>query len=121
MREPWKVEYDQRQCRLMIECLEAFRFKKIGINVLISALKGLLGALELKDHDWIESAISEWGNLEINYALEIDRCEEAGLDRKEASNRLYEMDAVKSSVSKLEQLVHERLDALANEVPRAPD
>jgi len=46
MSEQWKVEHDERQYRLMLDHLEAYREKKIGINVLISALKGLLGALE---------------------------------------------------------------------------
>ncbi len=61
MSEPWKVEDDHRQYRLMLEYLNAYREKKLGIHALILALKGLLGASESKSGDWLEQAISEWG------------------------------------------------------------
>jgi hypothetical protein len=111
MSEQWKVEYDQRQYRLMLDHLDAYREMKIGIHALISALKGLLSALELRNDDWVQRAISEWGNLEIAYALECDRCEEAGRDLKGVDKQLFEMDTVKASISNMEQLARERLDA----------
>jgi hypothetical protein len=113
MSESWKTEHDQRQYRLMIERLEAYRERKIGAHALIASLKGLLAALKLRNGDWVERATSEWGNLEIAYALECDRCEEAGIGLGEVNNRLFEMDSVKASISNMEHLVRERLDALA--------
>jgi hypothetical protein len=121
MSEQWEVEHDQRQYRLMLDHLDAYREKKIGIHALISALKGLLSALELRNDDWVERAISEWGNLEIAYALECDRCEEAGLGLKEINKRLFEMDTVKASISNMEHLARERLDALACGKPCDPE
>ena len=121
MSEQWKVEHDERQYRLMLDHLEAYREKKIGINVLISALKGLLGALELRSDDWLERAINEWGNLEISYALELDRYEEDGRGLKEMHKRLFEMEAVKTSISNIENLARGQLDALAWEKPCDPE
>jgi hypothetical protein len=121
MSEQWKVEHDERQYRLMLNHLEAYREKKIGINVLISALKGLLSALELRSDDWLERAINEWGNLEITYAVELDRCEADGRSLTDMHKRLFEMEAVKTSISNIENLARGQLDALACEKPRDPD
>ena len=116
MSEQWKIEHDRRQYRLMIERLEAFHRRAIGIHALISALKGLLSALELKDEKWIEQATNEWGNIEIAYAIECDRCEEAGVGFDEINSKLFEMNSVKESISKLEGLIRERLDTLRDDM-----
>ncbi len=113
MSEQWKVEHDQRQYRLMLDHLAAYREKKLGIHALLSALKGLLAALESKDGDWFEQAISERGNLEIVYALECDRCEEAGCGLEEVDKLLFEMSTIKTSIANIERLARERLDALS--------
>jgi hypothetical protein len=109
MSEQWKIDHDRRQYRLMIERLEAFQHKAIEIHAFISDLKGLLSALELRNAEWIGRATNEWGNLEIIYALECDRCEEVGCDFKEINSKLFEMDDVKKSVLRLECLIRERL------------
>lgn len=116
MSEQWKVEHDRRQYRLMIDRLEAFRRRGVGIHALISVLKGLLSALELRDEKWIEQATNEWGNLEIAYAIECDRCEEVGVGFDEINNKLFEMDSVKESISKLETLIRERLEILRDDM-----
>lgn len=116
MSEQWKIEHDRRQYHLMIDRLEAFRRRGIGIYDLISVLKGLLSALELRDEKWIEEATNEWGNLEIVYAMECDRCEEAGVGFDEINNKLFEMDSVKESISKLEGLIRKRLETLRDDM-----
>jgi hypothetical protein len=110
MSEQWKIGHDRRQYRLMIERLEAFQRKAIGIHAFISDLKGLLSALELRNEEWVGRANNEWGNLEIIYALECDRCEEVGCGFKEINSRLFEMGGVKKSVLRLECLIRERLE-----------
>ncbi len=113
MSDEWKVEHDLGQYRLMLDHLTAYREKKLGIHALLSALKGLLTALESKNGDWFEEAISERANLEILYAVECDRCEEAGCGFDAVDKVLFELASVKRSIQNIELIARERLGALS--------
>jgi hypothetical protein len=85
-------------------------------------LKGLLSDLELRNGYWVEQAISEWGNLEIVYALECERCEEADREMSGIGNMLFEMDSVKTSISNIAHVAQDRLDILdAGENQKMPE
>lgn len=112
MSEDWRIEYDRRQYRLMVDRLDAFRRKEIGAHTLISNLKGLLQVLELPDNDWVNLVMSEWGRLEVSYAMECERREQAGVDFASVDESVFNLETVKNAISALERLIHEKLDTL---------
>ena len=75
MNDYWKIEYDQRQYKLMADFVEKFDNGLIGIDCLIAQLKALVSSLELPNISWNDEFISEWGTLEILHALELERLE----------------------------------------------
>ena len=69
------VDRERRQFRLMDDRLCAFQDENIYIATVISDLEGLFRALELTSEDWIERFRCAWGELEVSYAVALDRLE----------------------------------------------
>ena len=66
---------EQRQYALMLERLQGFRQGTVPLPRLISDLEGLLVALEMAPDEWIDEFRSVWLDLEVAYALALDRLE----------------------------------------------
>jgi hypothetical protein len=63
---------EERQLVLMRDRLTAFRSGRLPLKRLIDDLEGLLWALELASDDWKDAFRTEWGELEIAYAVADD-------------------------------------------------
>ena len=66
---------EQRQYALMLERLQGFRQGSVPLPRLISDLEGPLCALELAPQDWLDGFRSVWLDLEVAYAVALDRLE----------------------------------------------
>lgn len=68
------TSYELRQLRLMAERLAQFREGTIPIARAISDLEGLLWALDGRvPQEWFDSFLEQWGELEVAYAVALDR------------------------------------------------
>lgn len=68
------MDYELRQLRLMAERLTQFREGAIPIARAISDLEGLLWALDGRvPQEWFDAFLEQWGELEIAYAVALDR------------------------------------------------
>jgi hypothetical protein len=67
------IERERRQLTLMSERIEQFRSAKLSLGGLIADLEGLLEARTLASADWVDDFSDSWGNLEIPYAVALDR------------------------------------------------
>lgn len=65
--------YNLRQLQLMIDKIYRFKEGLIGLDELIQDLEGLLNALENFDTDWKEDIRSYCIDLEVIYAVALDR------------------------------------------------
>ena len=70
------VEREERQLSLMLDRVERFRQGALGIGSVINDLEALLNELELVSDDWRGEFIDAWGELEIPYAVALDRMQE---------------------------------------------
>ena len=59
--------------QLMLAKLAAFESGQLALSSLISELEGLFNTLHLADPDWQEGFWDSWGDLEISYALALNR------------------------------------------------
>lgn len=66
-------ERDTRQCRLMDEMVQQYEAGKIPLSSLIGGLDALLAILESADQEWTKAFRRQWGVLEIEYAVALDR------------------------------------------------
>jgi hypothetical protein len=66
-------ERELRQFRLMAERLDGFVAGTVSLKRLIDDLYGLVVALELTPEEWRDEFITEWGDLDIAYAVADDR------------------------------------------------
>ena len=80
------VEREERQLDLMRQRLLGFVAGEYGIGRVVTDLKGLLGALQTTSDDWIQEFRRSWGELEVDYAVALDRGE-AAPDAKSPSIR----------------------------------
>ena len=60
---------------IMLDRLHAFAGGDIPIGQLVNDLEGLLAQLELVDDKWQGDFIDAWGDLEIPWAVALDRQE----------------------------------------------
>jgi hypothetical protein len=67
------IERERRQLVLMQERIAKFRAGDVSLGTLISDLEGLLEARERASDSWIDDFRSAWGDLEIPYAVALDR------------------------------------------------
>ncbi len=68
-----EIERERRQLRLMDERIEQFRNGSLSLARLISDLEGLLEARTLASDQWVDDFRSAWADLEIPYAVALDR------------------------------------------------
>jgi hypothetical protein len=66
-------ERELRQLRLMADRLAGFERGDLCIAKVISDLRGLLWQLESTPQEWRERFEEQWGELEIAYAVALDR------------------------------------------------
>jgi hypothetical protein len=96
-----------RECRqldLMIDRIDAFRSDRIAIGPVISDLEALHWELHSVDDIWVEEFREAWADLEIPYAVALDRGEPipsihdptvaSGVDRLEALVRRSRADLI---------------------------
>ncbi len=70
-----RVERELRQLRLMLDRLDRFSRGELGIGPVINDLETLLYQLELVDQEWRGDFVEGWSDLEIPYAVALDRME----------------------------------------------
>ena len=58
---------------MMAYKLAAFEKRELSLSALIIDLEGLFNALDSDDQDWRKAFWDSWGELEISYALALDR------------------------------------------------
>ena len=95
-------ERERRQLDLMLDRLERFRSGDLAIPSVIHDLEALLGQLELVDAAWRDEFVDAWADLEIAYAVALDR----HLEIPTAADA-----TVSDAVSTLIGLVRQQLDA----------
>jgi hypothetical protein len=66
-------EHDLRQLRLMRDLLQQYDSGKTDLSSLIAGLEALLDALESATEEWKRAFRRQWGVLEIEYAVALDR------------------------------------------------
>lgn len=66
-------EYDRRQFKIMVQKIRAYREGKLPLSELINYLESLLSALEDRDENWENDFRSHWGDLEVVYAVALDK------------------------------------------------
>ncbi|NGX38326.1 MAG: hypothetical protein K1000chlam2_01499 [Chlamydiae bacterium] len=64
-------EYDERQLKLMHECLSSFEKNQIELSSLIGSLEFLLNAMESVDEEWENKFFKEATILESINAIEV--------------------------------------------------
>jgi hypothetical protein len=67
------IERERRQLTMMNEQILRFRSGDLSLGRLIADLEGLLAALTFATDEWIDDFWSAWGDLEIPYAVALDR------------------------------------------------
>jgi hypothetical protein len=100
------TDYDQRQYQLMIDQITKFNKGDLKFGALVSALKGLLAALQGAETGWKESFINDWGTMETIYAMALNRAE-VGLDEKTGSITFTndEHSLIRESIENLQRLI----------------
>jgi hypothetical protein len=98
------AERERRQLDLMSDRLARFRSGTLGIGALINDLEALRYELQSVDDAWIDRFIDAWGDLEIPYAVALDRLDPIPT---------FADSTVKDGVRELEQLIAEARSALA--------
>jgi hypothetical protein len=106
-------EYDQRQYRLMKQCIEGFENGNLNLRVLINSLRSLLDVLQEARQEWKTSFRSEWWILEEVYAVASDRGQ-THLDQ-EGQNLVYE------AIDKMKQLLKSVIDKNSEEILQESD
>lgn len=87
----------------MLDRLDRFKAGDVGIGPVINDLEGLLSELELADEPWRQEFIEAWSDLEIPYAVALDRLEPIPTAKDET---------VGAGVDALHDLFRARLEAL---------
>jgi hypothetical protein len=97
---------DHRQYELMATALDQFQAGKVALPTLIGTLKSLLNSLENADQMWREDFVSEWGQLEIIYAVALDRVEQSlAPDIQTTINDPANRELINKAVLSLQKLV----------------
>lgn len=86
-------DYNERQYKRMLQMIEAYECRQIGVATLIDNVYGLIRALEGVSDEWRSSLLRKWGPLEEVYAVslhqgktDLDDC-----DRKEIEAALADL------------------------------
>jgi hypothetical protein len=102
-------EYDQRQLKLMQECLSSFQKNQIQLSSLIGSLEFLFNAMESVDEEWENMFLKEITTLESVNAVELME----GPEREKLRfNKNESAELVNKSVLKLKDLIQNELSSL---------
>ena len=96
-------DYDQRQYRLMLQAVERFEHGKATLSELVASLEALLTVLEATEESWKDTFRYEWGTLETEYAI--------SLDRGELVLPPESMDLVHQAVANIRRFLQERISS----------
>jgi hypothetical protein len=111
MNDAWKKEYDKRQYRLMDDTLRNYVEGKLDLPSLIAGLKALLSALESPNEEWVNAFRSEWGTLEVIYAMALAREEQRLISSyKQWSDESTRRTSINAAVRKMQLLLTTRLE-----------
>ncbi len=99
-------EYDQRQLKLMQECLSSFQKNQIQLSSLIGSLEFLFNAMESIDEEWENKFLKEITTLESVNAMEFMEESER---KKLYFNRSESAKLVNKAVLKLNKLIQNEL------------
>ena len=99
-------DYDRRQYKMMLELLNAFDARSVGLEKIIADLEALLRLLEDTDKVWKRAFHKQWVVLEEVYAVALDR----GLKQLPPDSQKLVEDATQG----LRQLVQERIGTTAD-------
>jgi len=92
-------DYDNRQYRLMVERIDQFEKKSIGLRHLITDLEALLCVLQEADQNWKSAFHKQWAVIEEVYAVVLDR------KLKEVPQEYWKL--IDDAVSTMKQLLTE--------------
>jgi hypothetical protein len=95
------TEHDVRHSRLMRDLLQQYLAGKAPLETLIAGLEALLNALVSVDQEWTSAFHSQWGVLEIEYAV--------ALDRQQPTLGSQSLDRISHAVENLRRLVEDRI------------
>ncbi len=93
------------QFKLMADRLAAFEKGDLALSVLVADLENLFHSLNVNDSDWEAGFWENWGDLEIAYAVALNR------QLKQLSTA--SMQNVQEAVTNLKSLVASKMGALA--------
>jgi hypothetical protein len=96
---------ERRQLALMIDRLDRFRSGELSIGPVITDLEALLEELQLVDDAWRDDFREAWADLEIPYAVALDR---------QTPIPTATDATVGEGIASLDRLVHERLRLLGD-------
>ena len=102
--EPETIEREKRQLKLMQDRLQQFQTGDMSISHVIADLEALLAQLELVDETWRGEFIESWADLEIPYAVALDRQTELPTVRD---------SGVRAAADRLLDLVNAKLEELS--------
>ena len=101
-------EYDERQLKLMYECLSSFEKNQIELSSLIGSLEFLLNAMESVDEEWENKFLKEVTTLESINAIKImEESEKKGLKINENES----IELISKAVLILKTLIQNELDS----------
>lgn len=66
-------DYNERQYKRMLQTIEAYECRQIGLLTLINNVDGLIRALEGVSDEWRSSLIGKWAPLEVVYAFALEQ------------------------------------------------
>ena len=99
-------DYDRRQYKMMLELLNAFDARIVGLHKIIADLEALLLLLQDTDKVWRNEFYKQWAMLEDVYADALDK----GFKQLPPDPQKLVEDAIQG----LRQLVEERIDTTAD-------
>ena len=99
-------KYDQRQLKLMQECLSSFQKNQIQLSSLIGSLEFLFNAMESVDDEWENKFLKEITTLESVNAIEIIEDSEK---EKLNFNKKKSVELVNKAILNLNDLIQKEL------------
>ena len=99
-------EYDERQLKMMYECLSSFQHKQIQLSSLIGSLEFLLNAMESVDEEFENKFLKEITTLETINAIEIFNESEK---EKLYFNKNENVELINKSILTLKKLIQNEI------------
>lgn len=92
-------EYDTRQYNSMLRVISSYKNNEIRLSKLINDLEGLLECLEEKESVFEDQFLRLWSELEIIYAMSLDR-EDKNFTESEVKSLIESADKIEKLVRK---------------------